>query len=289
MHSFTCMTDVVQIISIERPMRGGSQSYLVRGDDRHYYVAKFRNNPQGNRTLANEWMASQMLHRLGASAPQIRRLYLSAELQRSADLCFSVKSSRVPVSEGIHLGSQCPVDVTKKAVFDFLPLYMYSKVDNLSDIALALVFDRWVGQLDSRQVVFYRPQNANKSTLLHLSLIDHGYCFGALEWNPNLAAPGHGFLIDKRIYGLVQASEFRMAIDRLQRLSSMDIEDAILTAPKEFLSSGDEQALSELLVKVQRRQSRLEELVDLSFDALKVQMKDDTRSEWLQKVGLSCA
>jgi hypothetical protein len=262
------MTEALQITSIVRPMSGGARSYLVQGEDKHYYVAKFRNNPQGNRTLVNEWMASTLLHRLGASTPKIRSLYLSADLQRSADLCFSRRSARVPVPTGIHLGSQCPVDPQKQAIFDFLPFHMYNKVENLRDIALALVFDCWVGHLDSRQAIFYRRPRSGTTASLQLSLIDHGYCFGALEWNPNRAAPLHGFYGDRRVYRLLSTSEVELAVKRIQCLSSTDIEDATSTAPRALLSPGDEQALLELLSGLHRRHSRLDELVHASLKAM---------------------
>lgn len=262
------MTEALRITSIVRPMSGASQSYMVQGEDKRYYVAKFRNNPQGNRTLVNEWMASTLLHRLGASTPNIRSLYLSAELQRSADLCFSRRSARVPVPTGLHLGSQCPVDPQKKTMFDFLAFHMYNKVENLGDIALALVFDRWVGQLDSRQVIFYRRPKSGTTASLQLSLIDHGYCFGALEWNPNRAAPLHGFYGDRRVYGLLSTSEVELAVKRIQCLSSKDIEDATTTVPRELLSPGDEQALVELLSRLHWRHSHLKELVYASLKAM---------------------
>jgi hypothetical protein len=266
--SLANMAKALRIMSIIRPMKGGSRSYLVKSEDDHYYVAKFRNNPQGNRTLANEWMASKLLHRLGASTPVIRSLYLSAELQRDADLCFCLPTKRVPVPVGLHLGSQCPIDPQQQVVFDFIPFHMYKKVENLQDVALSLVFDRWVGQLDARQLIFYRSPKNGTTAPLQLSLIDHGYCFGADEWNPNLAAPLHGVCSNRQLYSLISESDIEAAVYRVQRLSSTDIEDAISTVPKDLLLPSDEQALSGLLSKLQWRHSRLDELVHTSLKGM---------------------
>ena len=37
-----------------RKMRGGAQAHLLEADDGHWYVVKFRNNPQHRRVLVNE-------------------------------------------------------------------------------------------------------------------------------------------------------------------------------------------------------------------------------------------
>jgi hypothetical protein len=41
-----------------RKMRGGAQAHLIEADDGHFYVVKFRNNPQGRRILVNEWFGA---------------------------------------------------------------------------------------------------------------------------------------------------------------------------------------------------------------------------------------
>jgi hypothetical protein len=48
----------IKITSLIRRMCGGSQAQLVQGDDGHSYVCKFVGNPQGTRTLINEWIAT---------------------------------------------------------------------------------------------------------------------------------------------------------------------------------------------------------------------------------------
>ena len=42
------------------------------------------------------------------------------------------------------------------AVYDFLPDALLSQVANLEDFRAILVFDKWVGNADGRQCVFYR-------------------------------------------------------------------------------------------------------------------------------------
>src|SRR4030081_3163298 len=58
----TMPTTAVQHV---KRMRGGAQSHLMRCDDGHYYVVKFRNNPQHERVLANEFLATRLAERGG--------------------------------------------------------------------------------------------------------------------------------------------------------------------------------------------------------------------------------
>ena len=55
-----------------RKMRGGAQAHLLECDDGHFYVVKFRNNPQHRRVLINEWLASAFLNYLRISTPENR-------------------------------------------------------------------------------------------------------------------------------------------------------------------------------------------------------------------------
>ena len=59
-------TDAVQHV---KRMRGGAQSHLMRCDDGHYYVVKFRNNPQHERVLANEFLATRLAESVGLPVP----------------------------------------------------------------------------------------------------------------------------------------------------------------------------------------------------------------------------
>src|SRR3954470_380979 len=67
----------VEIIQTIRRMRGNSQAHLVEGSDGHFYVAKFMGNPQGTRTLINEWFTHQLFRQFGISTPSLRVLRLT--------------------------------------------------------------------------------------------------------------------------------------------------------------------------------------------------------------------
>ncbi len=48
------MNSPLAVVQHIRPMRGGSQSHLMRASDGAYHVVKFQNNPQHRGVLANE-------------------------------------------------------------------------------------------------------------------------------------------------------------------------------------------------------------------------------------------
>src|SRR3982751_3074525 len=105
----------------ERHMRGGSQAHLVEGQDGLFYVAKFTGNPQGTRTLINEWFAHLLFQQLGISTPPLRVLRLTKAVQASSqDLVFQLGKTRLAVEPGLHLGSPCPVHPETTSIYDFL-------------------------------------------------------------------------------------------------------------------------------------------------------------------------
>src|SRR5579885_1002770 len=164
-------SEVVNVQSVIRPMRGGSQAYLVEGDDGRYYVAKFAKNPQGNRTLVNECIASRLFQQFGISTPPIRLLHLSRTVQQAASLHFSIGKKNVAVSSGIHFGSQCPVNPNTTAIYDFLPRNLLANVENLEDFSKAFVLDKLLGNTDTRQAIFVRSSSRNGKATFRAWLI----------------------------------------------------------------------------------------------------------------------
>ena len=141
--------EVVRIERLIRRMRGGSQSYLVQGHDGRFYIAKFTGNPQGNRTLINECITARLLAQLGVSTPHLVALaYDGSSLNDRA--LFRIGTREIPVDSGLHLGSLCPANPDKQAIFDFLPHKLLANTINLEDFAAVLVMDTFLGQADRR-------------------------------------------------------------------------------------------------------------------------------------------
>ncbi len=62
-----------------RRMRGGAQAHLIEADDGHFYVVKFKNNPQHRRILVNELVAGVFLRFLKLAAPETVLVRVPAE------------------------------------------------------------------------------------------------------------------------------------------------------------------------------------------------------------------
>src|ERR1022692_292750 len=142
-----------------KKMRGGAQSHLVEGDDGGFYVVKFQNNPQHSRILVNELVCSIFLRYLQISSPDTVLIEVTPEFLREypqVSVELGMQSARV--SPGRHFGSKFPGDPARLAVYDFLPDLLLQKVHNLSDFLGCLVFDKWVGNADARQSVFFRAR-----------------------------------------------------------------------------------------------------------------------------------
>jgi hypothetical protein len=107
---------IVGVKRVLRRMRGGSQPFLVEGEDGQFYVAKFTGNPQGNRTLINEWIVYHLFRQIGISIPSLRIVQLSERTKQTEPLCFQMGTHTVPIQGLFHLGSQCPVDPTTTAI-----------------------------------------------------------------------------------------------------------------------------------------------------------------------------
>src|ERR1700736_6545620 len=142
-----------------RKMRGGAQAHLLECDDGHYYVVKFRNNPQHRRILVNEWIASVFLNYLHISTPETAMVNLPADfLAGNADVHIQLGSRRQAVEPGWHFGSRYPGDPAKVLVYDFLPDTLLDKVVNAAEFLGVLAFDKWISNADARQSIFFRAR-----------------------------------------------------------------------------------------------------------------------------------
>ncbi len=260
---------ILQITRLHRQMRGGSQAWLVTAEDRRCYVAKFAGNPQGTRTLVNEWIATFLLHQLSVCTPQARILRFSEAVLGDERLGFTIGNHRVPIADGLHFGSLCPVNPEKVAIFDFLPPSLLQRVKNRPDFASCFVFDKWVGQQDARQAIYFRNR-AGKQISLMAFFIDHGMSFGGSNWDFSGSTPRHGLPADLRVYSMFE--DFRVlceaSIARIGQLTENDLQAAARTVPDEWLEKDDRQALEHMLHMLFLRRIRLWDLVARSLDDL---------------------
>ena len=251
-----------------RRMRGGAQAHLIEGEDRHFYVVKFRNNPQHSRILVNEWIAAALLRYLDIASPEVALIdFTPAFLEANPDIHFQLGSRRVPVEPGWHFGSRYPGDPFRLAVYDFLPDALLPKVENLVDFRGAYVFDKWTANADSRQSIFFRARlrewgSAGPERVgFYAQMVDHGYVFDGPHWT-FADSPIQGLYFRPLVYeGVRSLDDFQPWLDRVASFPEEVIDNALRSVPPAWLDGGPD-ALEALLEKLMRRRPRIADLVE---------------------------
>ncbi len=259
----------VQVTRIVRRMSGGSQAQLVEADDRHYYVAKFLGNPQGNRTLINECVASGLLSYIKVSTPSVRILQFPPILLSHPELNFVTGERRVLPVGSLHLGSRCPVNPEKTAIFDFLPEKLQANVRNLAEFSTMYVFDQWTGQDDDRQAIHVRDKSVTAGPNLRAYFIDNGLAFDGIHWELH-DRPRSGLARRfKQIYSMLDMKA--LVEDAIVQIESIDENKVMATVegvPSSWFAPGDRQCLELLLIKLLRRRRSLRPLIARHLSAL---------------------
>jgi hypothetical protein len=252
-------------------MRGGAQSHLIAGEDGHFYVVKFTNNPQHRRILVNEWLASAFLRYLQIHVPETALIQVSEDfLAQNPDVYFSIGSRRERILPGLHFGSKMSVNPDKVAVFDFLPEKLLGKVENRVEFLGTLVFDKWVGNADSRQAVFFRARAKTWTPLkgeaparigFFAQMIDHGFAFNGPHWEFQ-DTPLNGLYFRTSVYEEVASLDsFQPWLDMVTNFPIEVIDAAWKEIPREWLDQ-DEDELEKLLESLLKRRRKVSQLID---------------------------
>jgi len=264
------MPTTVTACRVLRSMRGGTQACLIEADDGRFYVVKFSNNPQHRRVLVNEMVASVLLRYLQISTPSCAIVRITSEfLGSNPDLSIQFGHETVRVQEGRHYGSLYPGDPDRNAVYDFIPDILLETVTNLAEFLGVLVFDKWAGNLDWRQAIFFRARphkwlaspDCHPLTVRFLALmIDQGYAFGGPKWR-FFDCPTEGIYISKQVYKQVVGwDSFQPWLDRIIELPSSLLDEAYRQVPREWID-GDAVALERLLEDLYRRRRGVPDLL----------------------------
>jgi len=253
------------ISKVIRRLRGGSQAHMVQCEDGRFYVAKFSGNPQGNRTLINEWIVSQVMSHLSVSTPRLRVLSMPTSVRENANVYLSVGSTRVPVAGEFHLGSPYPVNPDTTAIFDFLPDRLHSKIVNLGDFATTWVLDKWFYNADIRQAVFVRAKDA-RPTGFRAFMIDHGMCFDGIHWELRDELPNRPDW-NRGVYDhLDMPAECERTLAQIDSMTSDILIQAAHSFPFCWLREGDRKCLDALIRSLLTRQRKLHSIIERHLD-----------------------
>lgn len=261
----------VNAVRFLRKMRGGAQAHLVEGDDGHFYVVKFVENPQHRRILVNEMLASAFLEYLQIVAPETAIVHFSEDFLRdNPDVHIALGSRKTQPRAGWHFGSRFPGNPARVAVYDYLPDAILTQVQNLSEFAGVLAFDRWMGNADARQSVFLRARIRQWSphTTVHplkqgfvALMIDHGYVFGGPNWEFTDSAL-QGLYFRPQVYAAIRSlDDFQPWLDRVVHFPEDVVDKALKAIPPQWYE-GDEQPLDRLLERLLARRRRVPALLE---------------------------
>lgn len=254
-----------------RKMRGGAQAHLIEASDGHCYVVKFLNNPQHRRILVNEWISSAFLRYLGIATPEAAVVSVSpAFLAAHPEVFIQLGSRRQGVGAGWHFGSRFPGDPARMTVYDFLPDTLLERVENFADFAAVLAFDKWMGNADSRQAIFFRARlvepayqapDAEPRQGFVAQMIDNGYVFEGPHWRLGDSA-AQGLYFRSQVYAAVRGlAAFEPWLERIRHFPEEVVDSAVRGIPRAWLED-EEEALEKLLDGLLRRRARVADLIE---------------------------
>ncbi|HEY6251344.1 MAG TPA: HipA family kinase [Candidatus Angelobacter sp.] len=254
----TAMAAPLSAIQHIRKLRGGTQAHLMRGSDDNLYVVKFQTNPIHPRVLANEFLATRLGSWLGIPMPQVEVIEVSSWLiAHSPALLVELAESRIPCGSGLQLASRYVADPIYFEVLDQLSKVAFRKVVNKPDMVRALAFDKWVGNCDSRQVVFTRRVGQDQ---FQATLVDQSYCFDASKWDfPDL--PFMGTCEHDHVYRNVTGwKSFEPILSRIEEIEYADLWSFAAEVPQEWYQY-EAQALCRLIGTLYDRRSVVRDLI----------------------------
>lgn len=247
-----------QAVQHVRRMRGGAQSHLMRAEDGHFYVVKFKNNPQHLRVLANEMLASRLSERIGLPVPASEVVYVSDWLAKnSPELTIQLAGRTLPCEPGLSYGSRYVVDPLDGQILDYLPEGMLDRVRNLDEFAGMLALDKWTCNANGRQAAFWKLSRERK---FRATFIDQGYCFNAGEWNfPD--APLRGVYAWNSVYAHVTGwDSFEPWLSRIETIDDAAVWECADGIPPEWYGDWDD--IERLVTTLLARRKRVRELID---------------------------
>jgi len=254
-------TEAVQHV---RRMRGGAQAHLMRARDGHFYVVKFQNNPQHLRVLANELLATRLAERIGLPVPVAEVVEVHPWLiANTPELRIESGLEPVPCAAGLQFGARYVCDPAEAHIFDYLPDSLMSKVKDLDAFAGMLVVDKWLGNANGRQAVFWKKPREQK---YNVSFIDQGYCFNAGDWDfPDSAL--RGVYARNCVYSQVRGWEsFSPWLERVENFDRETVEEIAGDIPPEW-TGNDWPALQNLVSAVVERRGKVRELIGAFRDS----------------------
>jgi hypothetical protein len=237
--------EIIRAVACLRRMRGGSQAYMIAASDDREYVVKLRGNPQGDRVLANELLATRLARMIGLAVPDSAIIEVDADfIRKHEELVFDLGTRRVAPEAGHQFGS--------RVVSNAVHVSEERKCGNRQAFAGMLAFDKWTSQMDGRQAL-YVPKGRKWT----VTFIDFGYVFGALEWRLVDDCSLRGLMANHTFYGEIQGwDDFEPWLTNIEKLPMDAILQAGVAVPAEWYG-GDREGLDALLSQLFERRTKV--------------------------------
>lgn len=248
----------VKAVQHIKRMRGGTQAHLLKCSDGHFYVVKFRNNPQHLRVLANEMFTTVLAECVGLPVPTRAIVEVGQELiQNTPALSIHLDRFNVPCESGSQFGARYVVSPLEGQVFDKLTLTMLSHLRNPETFAGILAVDKWTCNTDGRQAMFWRRLREKK---YNITFIDQGCCFNTGDWTfPDAAM--QGVYAEHEVYENVCGwDSFEPWLSRIEGMPDSTVWRAAGIIPPEWYGS-DWEALEKLALSLLERRGSVRDLI----------------------------
>ena len=231
----------------------------MRCSDNHFYVVKFRNNPQHIRVLANELLATRLAQRTGLPTPATAVVEVGEWLiKHTPGLHIQLAHDVIQCLPGLQFGSRYVVSPLEGQVFDYLPTAMFDRVRNLDAFAGMLVVDKWTGNSDGRQAAFWKKSRERKYTA---AFIDQGHCFNGGDWTfPDY--PLRGVYARNEVYEGVRGwGSFEPCLSRIEKMEEDAVWDFAGEIPPEWYG-GHWDEVEKLVRTLLERRGLVRELIE---------------------------
>jgi hypothetical protein len=138
-----------------------------------------------------------------------------------------------------------------------VPLAELGRVENPLTAAAAVVLDRWLCNIDRRQIMFSRVHGGRR---FRVTLVDNGFCFGGSEWKFD-DAPRYGICSCPELYAFIRGwDSFEPWLSRAISLPEDAIRRASLDIPAEWYG-GAGSDLDRITEQIINRRAHIPDLI----------------------------